>query len=156
VCAPEEKFAWHPPRQSMTLGCLICSLVEIPTEVTAAIRRSSLDVTRVNVEESAAVAAAYSATRYLEAFDSNVIESRDDIAAASDEHLQQRLPFELDGKAVLSMPREAVIRHAVLGRLRWHRTLLTMYLQLARVPPGPSADATPGDSSAESFIYRPA
>lgn len=155
-CAPEERFAWHPPRQSTTLGCLICSMVEVLTQIMTALGRSSLDVTRVNVEESTPVAAAYSATRYLEAFDSNAMEARDRIVDASDEHLLRRLSFKAEGKAVLSMPRDTVIRHVVLGRLRWHRAQLGMYLELARVPVGPSEDATPGSSSAESSECRPA
>jgi hypothetical protein len=118
-CAPEERFAWHPPGQAITLVCLVRSIVELPTQITAAIDQSSLEVTRVDRSRSGAVVAPCSGTRYLETFDSNVVEARDDILEASDEHLLGRLSFELNGKAVLSMPREAVIRHVVLGRLKY-------------------------------------
>lgn len=29
-CAPEERFAWHPPGQAITLVCLVRSIVEDP------------------------------------------------------------------------------------------------------------------------------
>jgi hypothetical protein len=94
--------------------------------------------------------------RYLEAFDSNVVEARDGILETSDEHLLGRLSFELNGKAVLCMPREAVIRHVVLGRLKWQRAMLAMYLELARGAIGPSPDKIQGCNSAVSSECRQA
>jgi hypothetical protein len=65
-CALEERFAWHPPGQAITLVCLVRSIVELPTQITAAIDQSSLEVTRVDRSGSGAVAAPCSGTRYLE------------------------------------------------------------------------------------------
>ena len=106
------------------------------------------------------VVAPCSGTRYLEALpgglDSNVVEARDGILETSDEHLLGRLSFELNGKAVLCMPREAVIRHVVLGRLKWQRAMLAMYLELARGAIGPSPDKIQGCNSAVSSECRQA
>jgi hypothetical protein len=149
-CAPEERFDWHPPGQVMKLRCLVSSMADLPTRITAALDQSSLNVTRVDSSGSAATLAPSSGTRYLEIFASNVHEARDRIVEASDERLLARLTFELNGKAILSMPREAVIRHVVLGRLRWQRALLAMYLQIARVAIDPSRDKTQGCNSVRS------
>jgi hypothetical protein len=122
-------------------------MADLPTRITAALDQSSLNVTRVDNSGSAATLAPSSGTSYLEIFASNVREARDGIVEASDERLLARLTFELNGKAILSMPREAVIRHVVLGRLRWQRALLTLYLQIARVAIDPTRDTTQGCSS---------
>jgi len=135
--APEERFAWHPPGQSMTLGRLVKSIVEVPTQITTALRQGSLEVARVESHGSDAMVAPCSGTRYLEAFDSNVVEARDGIIEASARHLLGPLSFEANGVALLSMSRDAVIRHVVLGRLKWHRALLARYLELARGAPAP-------------------
>lgn len=149
-CAPEERFDWHPPGQVMTLRCLVSSIAELPTRITAVLDQGSLDITRVDSSGSADTLAPCSGTRYLEIFASNVLEARDGIVEASDEDLLARVTFELNGRAILSMPREAVIRRVVLGRSTWQRELLAMYLQIARVAIDPSPDKTQGWGSAES------
>src|SRR4029077_3955680 len=148
--AREESFAWHPPGQSMTLGLLVNSIVEVPTQITTAISQNSLELTRVDKSGTTAMVAPCSGTSYLEAFDSNVVAARNDIVGTSDERLLGSLSFESNGKTVLAMPREAVIRHVVLGRLRWHRALLAKYLDLARGAIRPSPDKMQDCSAAES------
>jgi hypothetical protein len=154
--AREESFAWHPPGQSMTLGLLVNSIVEVPTQITTAISQNSWEVTRVDKSGTAAMLASCSGTSFLEAFDSNVVAARNDIVGTSDERLLGSLSFESNGKTVLAMPREAVIRHVVLGRLRWHRALLAKYLDLARGAIRPSPDKMQDCSAAESSECRQA
>ncbi|MDT4967703.1 MAG: hypothetical protein QOJ64_2440 [Acidobacteriota bacterium] len=140
---PEDKFDWKPHEKSMSLGRLATHLVTLPSWAVQTISQSSLDVApggqpapppeQVNSQKDA-----------LERFDKNVSEARASIASAEDAQLLEPWSLLNDGKAIITLPRIAVLRSFVMNHNIHHRAQLGVYLRLNDIPVpsiyGPSAD----------------
>jgi uncharacterized damage-inducible protein DinB len=140
---PEGKWTWKPHEKSMPLGRLAGHLAELPTWAVHTISLDSLDLTPPGGSQLQAFEA-NSRQALLETFDKHASEARQAIAGASDEHLRQVWSLYYHGKTVMSMPRAAVLRSAVMNHMIHHRAQLGVYLRLNNVPIpgmyGPSAD----------------
>jgi uncharacterized damage-inducible protein DinB len=136
---PEGKPAWKPHEKSMSLGRLAGHVAELPGWAVNAIRLSVLNLTPPFHATTMG-----SRKELLELFDKNVVEARQAIAGASDEHLGEIWSLQVGGKTMMSMPRAAVLRSVVMNHLIHHRAQLGVYLRLhdVAIPGmyGPSAD----------------
>jgi uncharacterized damage-inducible protein DinB len=138
-CVPDGKFDYQPHAKSMTLGRLASHVAEMPewTVIT-------LDTEVLDMSPDTKPVIASSRAELLARFDKGMKEARARIAAASDETWNVDWTFKYDGKAILSMPRSAVMRSMILNHLIHHRAQLGVYLRLndIAIPGmyGPSAD----------------
>jgi uncharacterized damage-inducible protein DinB len=136
---PDGKFDWQPHEKSMTLGRLASHVADIPNWTNYVLDREKL-VLGPDIESLKASSQA----ELLEGFDLHVASARDAITAASDEDLQKIWTLEMNGQALMSLPRIAVLRGLVMNHMIHHRGQLSVYLRLTGIPVpglyGPSAD----------------
>ena len=80
----------------------------------------------------------------LKTFDDNVARSKQAMAAASEDTLDQDWRFKMSGRVVFERPKAAVFRDVALSHVIHHRGQLSVYLRLLDIPVpgsyGPSAD----------------
>lgn len=140
---PEEKFDWKPHPKSMAMGGLATHLANIPTWAINCVAQDSLDLAPGGVPVPP-MEMAKSHDQLLETFDANVAKAREAIAGAADESLFSPWSLMFNGKAMMTLPRVAVVRSFVLNHLIHHRGQLSVYLRLNDIPVpsiyGPSAD----------------
>jgi uncharacterized damage-inducible protein DinB len=136
---PDGKFDWQPHDKSMTLGRLASHVADIPNWTNYVLDREKL-VLGPDIKSLKATSQA----ELLAGFDQRVASARDAIAAASDEDLQKIWTLEMNGQALMSLPRIAVLRGMVMNHMIHHRGQLSVYLRLNQIPVpglyGPSAD----------------
>jgi uncharacterized damage-inducible protein DinB len=140
---PEGTDDWKPHPKSMSMGRLAGHLAELPHWAVETINREELDV----MPPGSAPPTPFISTSskvLLERFDKNVAEARALLAAVTDEEIMKSWSLLVSGKAVMTMPRAAVIRGVVMNHMIHHRAQLGVYLRLNDVPVpsvyGPSAD----------------
>ncbi len=140
--APEHKLEWTPHPKSSTLGGLVTHLANLPSWVCYTINQDSLDIAPNGEPQRAAPL--HSSAEIVETFDKNVAAARAAIAGASDEDLFKPWTLLANGKALMTLPRVAVLRSFVMNHLIHHRAQLGVYLRLNDIPVpsiyGPSAD----------------
>jgi len=140
---PEDKYDWKPHPKSMTMMRLAGHLAQLPHWAVETIRREELDVMPPGSEPPKPFLAA-SNDALLAEFDKNVAEARGLLANVTDEEIAKPWSLLVGGKAVMTMPRAAVIRGVVMNHMIHHRAQLGVYLRLndVAVPGmyGPSAD----------------
>jgi len=140
---PEDKFGWKPHEKSMTLGRLATHVAELAGWTTTTLESESLDLAPPGAPPYQPQTAA-SRTDLLALFDKNVAGATAAIRAATDPQWMVNWSLLAGGKAILSMPRIAVMRGVVMNHIIHHRGQLTVYLRLNDVPVpalyGPSAD----------------
>ena len=136
---PDGKFDYKPHEKSMTLGRLAGHVAEVPSYATATIQMEKLELTGSEKPFQPT-----SRKELLESFDKYVVEARQAISSASDEHLGKIWSLHFGGKEIFSMPRAAVLRSVVMNHHIHHRAQLQVYLRLNNVEIpgmyGPSAD----------------
>lgn len=136
---PEGKVEWRPHEKSMTLGRLAGHVAEVPWWATETMRLETMEM-----DPNYKPVFATSREQVLKYFEENVKIARAAIARASDEDMKKDWSFVMEGKAVFTMPRIAVLRSFVMNHLIHHRGQLTVYYRLNGVPVpaiyGPSAD----------------
>ena len=137
--APNDKFDYRPHPKSMALRGLVSHLSHIPYWAVMTIRHDRLDLAAnppmpgvANVEQA------------LAEFDQNVAQAREAISACSDEEWLQPWTLAMGEKAIMTLPKIAVIRSFVMNHNIHHRAQLGVYYRLndISVPSvyGPSAD----------------
>ncbi len=140
---PEGKFDWKPHAKSFSMQALAGHVAEIPSWTTDILTRERFDVTRENQPENTSFLPA-TKPRMLERFDGWVEKARADLAAATDEAMQQEWVMTWFGYEIIRMPRREAIRKWVLNHDVHHRAQLGVYLRLNDVPVpgcyGPTAD----------------
>ena len=140
---PDGKFAWKPHEKSMTMGRLASHCAEIPGWAIPTIQQDELDLAPPGAPPFQPTVANTTA-ELLAIFDKNVAGARAALADVSDEHLMKTWSLLMTGRAIITMPRVAVIRGMVMNHLIHHRAQLGVYLRLNDVPVpatyGPSAD----------------
>ena len=140
---PEGKFDWKPHVKSFSMQRLAGHVAEIPSWATDVLTRARFDVVTENQPENTNFQPA-STQEMVERFDGWVAKARADLAAATDEAMQQEWVMTWDGYEIIRMPRREAIRKWVLNHGVHHRAQLGVYLRLNDVPVpgcyGPSAD----------------
>jgi uncharacterized damage-inducible protein DinB len=138
-CVPDGKFDYQPHPKSMTLGRLATHVAELPAWAIFTLEQDVFDL-----QPDFKPHIATSRAELLRIFDTNVVEARARIAAASDEDWQKTWTFKFGGKTMMSSPRSGVMRSSVLNHMIHHRAQLGVYLRLNEVQfpgmYGPSAD----------------
>ena len=80
----------------------------------------------------------------LATFDDRVKQTREALAATTDEAMMQPWTLKSGGHQVMSMPRVAVMRSFIMNHMIHHRAQLGVYLRMNDIPVpglyGPSAD----------------
>ena len=136
---PDDKFDYQPHPRSMTLGRLASHVAEIPSWAIVTLEQELFELPADFKPEIAT-----SRNELLQKFDQGVIGARARIAAASDQDWQKIWTMKFAGNTIMSIPRAAVMRGAILNHLIHHRAQLGVYLRLndIAVPGlyGPSAD----------------
>jgi uncharacterized damage-inducible protein DinB len=134
---PSEKAEWKPHPKSFSLGHLAQLVSGMPGWITNVLQATELDL---------AAAKGYSletTETLLAAFDKNVREAREAIAASRDADYAVPWSLKMGERVLLTMPRGVVLRQHI-SHLSHHRGQLTVYLRLLDVPIpsiyGPTAD----------------
>ena len=140
---PAEKFDWKPHEKSMTMGGLATHLAEIPMWAEMTITRDEIDVAPPG-GPAYETPKLKSAGEVLAMFDKHLAAARTALKDMKDEDLMKPWTLKSGGKALLTMPKAAVLRGFVLNHNVHHRAQMGVYLRLndIAVPAiyGPSAD----------------
>jgi uncharacterized damage-inducible protein DinB len=143
---PYDKFDWKPHPKSAAMGGLATHLSNIPTWVGYTIDQDSLDLAPGG-QPLPPAEPIKSQAELLAVFDANAAKARAAIVGASDADLFNHWTLMSNGKALLTMPKIAVLRSFVMNHLIHHRAQLGVYLRLNDIPVpsiyGPSADESP-------------
>jgi uncharacterized damage-inducible protein DinB len=140
---PEEKFGWRPHAKSFTMQALAGHVAELLSWTSDVVRRERFEVTSANPPENASFKPS-SGQQMLERFEQWAAIARADLAAATDDAMQQEWVMTWDGYEIIRLPRYQAIRKWSLNHMVHHRGQLGVYLRLndVKVPGvyGPSAD----------------
>lgn len=140
---PEGKFDWKPHPKSGSMVWLAGHVANLPSWINITFDQDSLDLEPGGVQP-APPAPPKSTAELLAMFDKNLAAARKSLAGVSDEHLMKPWTLLKNGKALLTLPRIAVLRGFILNHMIHHRAQLCVYLRLNDVPVpglyGPSAD----------------
>ena len=140
---PENKLEFKPDPKSMSLGRLAGHIAEMPGWGSTTMTTDSLDVAPGG-KQAFEPLTAKSRQQVLAEFDKNVAGARKAIASAPDEQFMKSWSLLSNGKAMLTMPRVAVVRTMIMNHVIHHRAQLCVYYRMVGVPVpalyGPSAD----------------
>jgi uncharacterized damage-inducible protein DinB len=143
TAVPEDKFGWRPHAKSFTMRALAGHVAELSSWTSEVLRRERFDVTGENQPENTNFKPA-GTQQMLERFEEWTARARADLAAATDDAMQQEWVMTWDGYEIVRMPRYQAIRKWSLNHMVHHRGQLGVYLRLndLKVPGvyGPSAD----------------
>jgi uncharacterized damage-inducible protein DinB len=140
---PEDNPEFRPHEKSMPLARLAGHLVDVPMWAVMTLTQDELDV---NPAEGPKFTPSVMQSRadLLATFDSRVKQSREALAATTDEAMMKPWTLKSGGQQVLSMPRIAVMRSFIINHMIHHRAQLGVYLRMNDIPVpglyGPSAD----------------
>ena len=130
---PGARLSYRPHPKSWTLGELAMHVATIPSWSVMTLQKSELDMGPPDAPRPK-TPEAKSVGELLERFDAQVQEARSAIANASDPTLLGDWSLLSGGKAMLTMPRIAVLRSFVMNHMIHHRGQLSVYLRLCDVP----------------------
>jgi uncharacterized damage-inducible protein DinB len=140
---PAAKFSWKPHPKSSEFGALAAHIVNMAEWANLTLETDSFDYAPPG-------APPYETPKFtstdalLAAFDKGVAQARSALAAADDSKMTAPWTLMAGGKALMTMPRVAVIRTFVLSHIIHHRAQLGVYLRLNDIPVpalyGPTAD----------------
>jgi uncharacterized damage-inducible protein DinB len=137
---PENKLDWRPHEKSFTIIALAAHITELVGWTDAILNQDGLDFDPANYKPYRPTSLA----DLLKTFGDNVEKSKQALAAASDETLQQPWSFKIMGRVQFEKPKAAVIRDFALSHMIHHRGQFSVYLRLLNIPVpssyGPSAD----------------
>lgn len=138
---PENKLGWKPHPKSFSLGQLALHIAAVPGGIASAIVPDTMEVPKFSQGE------AKSRQEILDTFSKSLATAKDTIRSMDDAKLGATWSLMRDGKAVMSMPRAAVVRSIMMNHVYHHRGQLSVYLRMLDVPLpsiyGPSADENP-------------
>ncbi len=138
---PEDKLGWRPHPRSFSLGQLAMHIASVPGGIAAAMVPDTMEV------PSFAQAEAKSRQEILDTFSKSMATAKDTLKGMDDARLGSTWSLVRNGKAVMTMPRIAVVRSIMLNHVYHHRGQLSVYLRMLDVPLpsiyGPSADENP-------------
>lgn len=138
---PENRLSWRPHEKSQTLGAIATHLVSLLQWTGPIIERDELDVGTGPLPRAKEIE---SIAELLERFDRAVIETREKIAALSDDTLTHPWTLRAGERTFFSQPKFLAVRTMIFSHHIHHRAQLGLYLRLNDVPVpqmfGPSAD----------------
>jgi uncharacterized damage-inducible protein DinB len=140
---PAAKFSWKPHPKSSEFGALAAHVANMADWAGLTLQTDSFDYAPPGAPPYETPKFA-STEELLAAFDKSVATARAALAAADDEKLLAPWTLMAGGKAMMTMPRAAVIRTFVLNHIIHHRAQAGVYLRLNDIPVpgvyGPTAD----------------
>jgi len=138
---PPEKYGWKPHAKSFSLGQLAMHMIqsfEIESEA------ANQDVYEFHQLPDLAPR---NPQELIAAYEKSTAKVKEIIGKIDDARMMSTWTGMFQGKAIMSVPRVAFIRMAILNHHYHHRGQLTVYLRLLDVPVphiyGPSADDNP-------------
>jgi uncharacterized damage-inducible protein DinB len=140
---PAAKFSWKPHPKSSEFGALAAHVANMPDWAGLTMQSDSFDYAPPGAPPYETPK--FSSTNdLLAAFDKSVAAARTALAEADDSKLLAPWTLMAGGKALMTMPRVAVIRTFVMNHTIHHRAQLGVYLRLNDIPVpgvyGPTAD----------------
>ena len=140
---PAAKFSYKPHPKSSEFGALAGHIANMPDWAGLTMQSDSFDYAPPGAPPYETPKFAPS-EELLAAFDKSVAKAREALAAADDARFLAPWTLMAGGKAMMTMPRVAVIRTFVMNHTIHHRAQLGVYLRLNDIPVpglyGPSAD----------------
>ena len=140
---PEDKPDFRPHDKSMPLAHLAGHLADVPMWAVMTLTQDELDVNPADGPKFTP-SVMTSRAELLATFDARVKQTREALAATTDEAMMQPWTLKSGGQQVLSMPRVAVMRSFIMNHMIHHRAQLGVYLRMNNIPVpglyGPSAD----------------
>jgi uncharacterized damage-inducible protein DinB len=137
---PEDKLDWRPHQKSFTAIALAAHITELAGWTDAILNQDGLDFDPATYKPYSAM----SVVDLLQTFDDNVAKSKEALAGATEDTLEQPWSFKIMGRVQFEKPRAAVVRDFALSHMIHHRGQLSVYLRLLNIPVpgsyGPSAD----------------
>jgi uncharacterized damage-inducible protein DinB len=137
---PNDQLDWRPHPKSFTAGGLASHIAEMITWTDAIFNRDELEFNPATYKPYVAT----TTTELLEIFDENVARSKQVLASATEESLEQPWKLKIMGRVLFEKSRAAVLRDFVLSHVIHHRGQFSVYLRLLDIPVpgsyGPSAD----------------
>ena len=138
-----EKFDWKPHEKSMTMGRLAIHLAEIPQWAEMTVKHDEIDIAPPG-QPPYQPPELKTTKEVLGMFDKNLATARAALKEMKDEDLGRPWTLKAGGKALMTMPKAAVLRGFVLNHNVHHRAQMGVYLRLNNIPVpsiyGPSAD----------------
>jgi uncharacterized damage-inducible protein DinB len=138
VALDDSTRDFRPHPKSMSLDALATHVAELPGWIKMALDSETMDLPADFKPNRAATT-----EELLEMLSKAAEQTRQAIAAATDEDMQKTWSFSFAGQHVFSAPRPEVIR-SFINHLVHHRAQLGVYLRLRDIPVpgmyGPSAD----------------
>jgi uncharacterized damage-inducible protein DinB len=140
---PAAKFSWKPHPKSFEFGALAAHVANMADWASLTLESDSFDYAPPGAPPYETPKFA-STQDLVAAFDKSVAKARTALAAADDAKMMAPWTLMAGGKALMTMPRVAVVRTFVMNHIIHHRAQLTVYLRLNDIPVpglyGPSAD----------------
>lgn len=139
---PDDKLDWRPHEKSFTAGGLAGHITEMYGWTVAIFNEDGIDFDPKTYKPYQPTSVA----DLLKTFDDNVAKSKQAMAGATEDTLDQPWSFKMSGRVMFERPRAAVFRDIALSHVIHHRGQLSVYLRLLDIPVpgsyGPSADET--------------
>lgn len=138
---PGDKLAWKPHVKSMSLGQLALHVATNPGEIAEIMEQDSYEMS------GGESPAPQSAAELVPALDQSIQTAQQIFGGWDDAKLNATWKLTQNGKAMMAVPRSAILRAFFLSHWYHHRGQLSVYLRLLDVPVpsiyGPSADENP-------------
>jgi uncharacterized damage-inducible protein DinB len=139
---PSHKLAWTPHPKSMTLGQLALHIAQVPGTIAGFVAGPVFEM-RGDFKQAAAASTA----EVLSTLEQSLTKAKEILNGLDDATITSMWTMKSGGKAIMSMPRIAVVRSILLNHWYQHRGQLSVYLRELDVPLpsiyGPSADESP-------------
>jgi len=140
---PGDKLAWKPHPRSMSIGQLAMHIATIPGGITKLAQVDDFEVNPANFTPPVPK----NTQEILTALDASVKAAQEYLGGVSEAAAMGSWRATVNGKAVMAMPRAAMLRAIMLNHWYHHRGQLSVYLRLLDIPVptiyGPSADENP-------------
>jgi predicted dithiol-disulfide oxidoreductase (DUF899 family)/uncharacterized damage-inducible protein DinB len=140
---PNNKLAWQPHPNSMTLGQLCNHIAMIPGRLSAMIAADGFDAAQANFTPPQPA----SVDEIQKTFEQSIRDAEANLIGISDEAARGMWRLTMGSKELFSQPRVNVLRSILLNHWYHHRGQLSVYLRLLNVPVpsiyGPSRDENP-------------
>jgi uncharacterized damage-inducible protein DinB len=140
---PADKLNWKPHPKSMSAGQLALHIAQTPLGVLNMVATDTASPPDMTQEREAPTSVA----SILKALDESADFVRKTLPTWDDRRMAQNVAITVQGRTVMSAPREVLVRNIMLNHVYHHRGQLGVYLRLlgAQVPAsyGPSGDESP-------------
>jgi uncharacterized damage-inducible protein DinB len=140
---PEDKLAWRPHPKSMTLGQLALHIAMIPAAICQLASVDEFDASAANFTPPQPESHA----QIMQTLEASLDAAEKYLSSLDGPTGKEIWRMSANGRQVLAMPRERMLRAILLNHWYHHRGQLSVYLRLLDVPVpviyGRSADENP-------------